>query len=292
MQTIFVLNPLPLGQHDRVFHVRQIESLDLPELAPYRTLRRAAEHETQGIFVAEGDKVVRRLLESRFGVISVLLPENRLAEFEPLLKSRSEKEISVFAVTNKSVLEELVGFDLYQGVLAVGKIPEIVTLEKILASGPGPRLFAAVEGLTSAENTGLLVRNCAAFGAQALIIGETSSSPFLRRAVRNSMGTIFQLPVFHSKNLITDLDKLRANGIHIIAAHPHTDKKILTQTDFKKDCCLVFGSEGSGLSKPVLAACDEAVAIPMSDGVDSLNVGAAAAVFLYEAQRQRKASGR
>ncbi|HTB84611.1 MAG TPA: RNA methyltransferase [Candidatus Sulfotelmatobacter sp.] len=270
-----------------MFHVRQISSLDLPELAPYRTLRRAAEHETQGIFVAEGDKVVRRLLESHFGVVSVLLPENRVAEFEPLLKSRPEKEIPVFAVTKKSVLEELVGFDLYQGVLAVGKIPGIVTLEKILAAGPGPKLFAAVEGLTSAENTGLLVRNCAAFGAQGLIIGETSSSPFLRRAVRNSMGTIFQLPVVHSKNLITDLDKLRANGVHIIAAHPHTDKKNLSQTDFKKDCCIVFGSEGSGLSKSVFAACDEAVAILMADGVDSLNVGAAAAVFLYEAQRQR-----
>jgi len=275
-----------------VFHIRQISSLDLPELAPYRTLRRAAEHETQGIFVAEGDKVVRRLLESNFGVVSVLLPENRIAEFEPLLKARPEKEIPVFAVTKKSVLEELVGFDLYQGVLAVGKIPEIVTLEKILAAGPGPKLFAAVEGLTSAENTGLLVRNCAAFGAQGLIIGETSSSPFLRRAVRNSMGTIFQLPVVHSKNLIDDLHKLRTNGIHIIAAHPHTERQILSQTDFKRDCCIVFGSEGSGLSKSVLAVCDEAVAIPMADGVDSLNVGAAAAVFLYEAQRQRTASGR
>jgi tRNA G18 (ribose-2'-O)-methylase SpoU len=269
-----------------VFHVSQIASLDLPELAPYRTLRRAAEHETQGIFVAEGDKVVRRLLESHFGVVSVLLSENRVAEFEPLLKSRPEMDIPVFAVTKKSVLEELVGFELFQGVLAIGKIPETFTLEKVLA-GPGPKLLAAVEGLTSAENTGLLVRNCAAFGAQALIVGETSSSPFLRRAVRNSMGTIFQLPVVHSKNLIDDLTRLRTNGVHVIAAHPHTDRRILSQTDFKKDCCIVFGSEGTGLSKPTLAACNEASAIPMADGVDSLNIAAAAAVFLYEARRQR-----
>jgi tRNA G18 (ribose-2'-O)-methylase SpoU len=280
-----------------VFHIQNISSLDLPELAPYRTLRRAVEHAAKGIFVAEGDKVVRRLLESDFGVLSVLLPESRVAEFEPLLHARPEKEIPVFAVTKKSVLEELVGFEMFQGVLAIGKIPTAFTLDKILADTPGPRLFAAVDGLTSAENIGLLVRNCAAFGAQALIVGETSSSPFLRRAVRNSMGAIFQLPVVELKpesrqgvaeNLTKTLRNLRARGIRCIAAHPHTEKKILSQANFTGCCCIVFGSEGAGLSAEVLAACDEAVAIPMADGVDSLNVAAAAAVFLYEAARQRK----
>jgi TrmH family RNA methyltransferase len=81
---------------------------------------------------------------------------------------------------------------------------------------------------------------------------------------------------------------LRQRGIRCIAAHPHTDKKFLSQTDFSGDCCLVFGSEGDGISPAVLAACDEAVAIPMPPEVDSLNVGAAAAVFLYEAARQRR----
>lgn len=276
--------------------LQKISSLDLPELAPYRTLRRAAEHVAQGIFVAEGDKVVRRLLESRFGVVSVLLPDGRVAEFEPLLCARPEKEIPVYAAAQKSALEELVGFEMFQGVLAVGKIPAVVTLEKILTDCPNPKLFAAADGLSSAENIGLLVRNCAAFGVQALIVGETSSSPFLRRAVRNSMGAIFQLPVLELKpaaggkttrNLPETLRELRSRGVHCIAAHPHTDKKFLSQADFTGDCCLVFGSEGNGLSPEVLAACDEAVAVPMANGVDSLNVGAAAAVFLYEAARQR-----
>jgi tRNA G18 (ribose-2'-O)-methylase SpoU len=277
-----------------MFHVQKISSLDLPELAPYRTLRRAAEHAAHGIFVAEGDKVVRRLLESDFGVVSVLLPESRVAEFEPLLHPRPEKEIPVFAVTKKSVLEELVGFEMFQGVLAIGKIPAAVTLEKILKASQGPKLFAAVDGLTSAENIGLLVRNCAAFGVHALIVGETSSSPFLRRAVRNSMGTIFQLPIVELKpksppsTLVEALGELRSHGVRCIAAHPHTEKKILSQADLTGNCCVVFGSEGNGLSPNVLAACDEAVAVPMADGVDSLNVSAAAAVFLYEAARQRK----
>jgi tRNA G18 (ribose-2'-O)-methylase SpoU len=279
-----------------MFRVQTIASLDLPELAPYRTLRRPTEHAAQGIFVAEGDKVVRRLLESDFGVLSVLLPEHRLAEFEPLLQARPEREIPVFAVTKKSVLEELVGFEMFQGVLAVGRIPVVATLEKILKQPAGPKLFAAVDGLTSAENIGLLVRNCAAFGAQGLIVGESSASPFLRRAVRNSMGAIFMLPIVELKaasgkpqsSLAGTLGQLRARGVRCIAAHPHTELKFLRQADFTGDCCIVFGSEGSGLSPEVLAACDEAVAVPMANGVDSLNVGAAAAVFLYEAARQRQ----
>lgn len=270
-----------------MFHVKKTASLDLPELAPYRTLRRPYDHEEQGIFVAEGDKVVKRLLESRFGVLSVLLPESRVPEFEPLLQARPEADIPVFAVTDKSILEELVGFEMFQGVLAVGKIPEVSTLETILARAARPVLFAAVDGLTSAENIGLLVRNCAAFGTQALIVGETSSSPYLRRAVRNSMGTIFQLPVVETGSLVESLQALHQAGIRCIAAHPHTEQKYLSRAKFTGDCCIVFGSEGNGLSREVLAACDEAVAIPMATGVDSLNVAAAAAVFLYEASRQR-----
>jgi tRNA G18 (ribose-2'-O)-methylase SpoU len=278
-----------------MFRIEKIAALDRPELAPYHTLRRAAEHEALGIFVAEGDKVVCRLLESPFRVVSVLLPEDRLPEFEPLLRARPEADIPVFAVTEKSVLEKLVGFKLFQGVLAVGIIPPRPPLEKLLAGLPRPRLLVAADGLTNAENIGLLVRNCVAFGAHALLVGETCGSPFVRRSVRNSMGTIFQLPVFETgrnpppepASLVQVLQRLRAHGVRCVAAHPHTDRKILSQADFTGDCCLVFGSEGTGISPAVLAACDEAVAIPMPPAVDSLNVGAAAAVFLYEVARQR-----
>ena len=84
------------------------------------------------------------------------------------------------------------------------------------------------------------------------------------------------------------MKELRARGVRCIAAHPHANGKTLSQADFSGDCCIVFGSEGYGISAPVLEACNEAVAIPMPPTVDSLNVGAAAAVFLYEANRQRK----
>ena len=268
-----------------MFQVHKIESLDLPELQPYRTMRRQHEHRERGIFVAEGEKVVRRLLESHFGVVSVLLPARWLRELEGLLQARSE-EVRVF-VAEKEVLETLTGFSMYQGLLAVGRIPPRTSLEELVERSPKPQLFVAVEGLSSAENLGALVRNCVAFNTQALLVGETSTSPYLRRAVRSSMGTIFQLPVVETPNLIESLSLLRARGISCLAAHPHTKHRTLSQANCTGDCCLVFGSEGYGISSAVLELCDDAVAIPMPPTVDSLNVGSAAAVFLYEVNRQR-----
>ncbi len=269
-----------------MLHVREITSLDLPELAPYRSLKRSAEHAKLGIFVVEGDKVLDRLLESNFTVVSVLLIEARLAEYGPRLRARPEKDLAVF-VCAKPVLAELAGFEIYQGVLAIAKIPPARPLEDILAAGPRPRLFVALDGLNNSENVGLLMRTCVAFGVSALLAGETCCSLFLRRTVRNSMGAVFKLPVLESPALAQTLRDLRARGVKCFAAHPHTDELVLSRADFTGDCCVVFGSEGHGLSPAVLAACDQAVAIPMANEVDSLNVSAAAAVFLYEVNRQR-----
>src|SRR5262245_53741235 len=135
-----------------MFQVQDIDSLDLPELQPYRTMRWQMEHRQQGIFVAEGEKVVRRLLESRFTVVSLLLPEKWLAELKPLLQARLEN-VRVF-VAEKTLLESLTGFSMYQGLLAVGKVPTQPSLEEILSRNGKPWLLAAVEGLSNAENLG------------------------------------------------------------------------------------------------------------------------------------------
>ena len=245
-----------------MFRIEKISSLDLPELAPYRTMRRSAEHEAQGIFIAEGEKVTRRLLESRFTVVSVVLPETHLESFRPLIEARPET-VTVY-LAEKSLLETLVGYSLFQGVLSVGKIPPPASLDEILAKSLKPQLFAAIDGLSNAENLGAVVRNCVAFGVQALLVGETCSSPYLRRSVRNSMGTVFQLPVWEVKAANAavqraarsaaifpgeDVVRIRARGIHCLAAHPHTDNKVLSQADFSGDCCLVFGSEGQGFRR-------------------------------------------
>ena len=269
-----------------MFTLRQVHSLDDPALATYRTMRRPADHAAQGIFVAEGEKVVRRLLQDfHHGVISVLLPAKWLADYEPLLRARPEN-LDVF-IAEKETLESLVGFHLYQGVLAIGKIPAQPTLDDLLAISPSPRLFVAAGGLTNAENVGALVRNCAAFGVQGLIVGETCATPWLRRAVRSSMGTVFHLPVIHAASLVSSLRALRNAGVRITAAHPHVEAHTLAKGKFTGDCCIVMGSEGDGIAPEIMAECDDAVAIPMAPGVDSLNVTSATSVFLYEACRQR-----
>jgi tRNA G18 (ribose-2'-O)-methylase SpoU len=265
--------------------VDRISSLELPELQPYLTMRRQHDHRQQGIFVAEGEKVVRRLLESRFPVVSLLLPEKWFIDLEPLLQARDEK-IRVF-VAEKALLEKMTGFSMYQGLLAVGRIPPQPSLDEILAVSRRPHLLVALDGLSSAENIGAVVRNCAAFGVHALLVSETCSSPFLRRAVRSSMGTIFELPVIETANLLQMLGELRSRGVRCVAAHPHIEERRLSQANFLADTCILLGSEGYGISPQALALCEDAVAIPMASKVDSLNVGAAAAVFLFEANRQR-----
>jgi len=269
--------------------IQPVQSLALPELAPYRTMRRQQEHRDQGIFVAEGEKVVRRLLESDLEVVSLLLPDRWAVEYRELIERRREKDLPVFAAERK-LLEQLTGFSMYQGVLAVGRVPKALSLDELIKSAARPFLFLSVEGLSSAENLGSLVRSCAAFGATALIAGETCCSPWLRRSVRSSMGTVFKVPIIESKDLGETLQEARSAGIHLIAAHPHTDKRELPDADLRRDSLVVLGSEGAGISSRVLDLCDEQVVIPMQNKIDSLNVGTAGAVFLYEASRQRQRS--
>ena len=266
-----------------------ITSLNHPDLTPYRTLRQSVEQFRKGMFIAEGTMVVQRLLESAYTIVSVLIAEEWLEEYREQLASRHE-QITVF-IGKKELLNTIVGYNLHQSIMALGKIPAQETLDSVLKHSSSPRLFVVMDGLANAENIGVLVRNCAAFGVQGILVGETSSSPYLRRAVRNSMGTIFKMPVVHCPHLAQTLTDLQqCHQFKIFAAHPHTEEHTIQRTDFSGNCCLVFGNEGSGVSPQVLSACDMPVAIPMQRSVDSLNVASASAVFLYEVLRQRNSS--
>ena len=265
--------------------IKSVLSLDEPGLAWYLTLKRVEEHERAGILVATNAKVVQRLLASRFPVVSALLTPAWLERLEPMLRSRPE-EICVY-LAERHLLETITGYQMHQGALAVARIPPQPNLPALLESAGRPLLLAAVEGIASAENLGAVVRGCAAFGAHFLIVGETCGSPFQRRAVSGTMGTIFEQPVVQVESLVKELSALRALGVRCLAAHPRPGSKKLSAVDLRGDCCLVFGAEGPGLTPAVLAACDDTVEIPMPSHMNSLNVAAATAVFLYEATRQR-----
>lgn len=268
--------------------IRSVESLDAPELAPYRTLKRVEEHEQAGIVVATNAKVVRRLFASRVSIVSALLTPEWLDRFDPELRARPE-EICVY-VAEKALLETITGYQMHQGALAVARIPPPSGFESLLKNSSHPLLLAAVEGIANAENLGAVVRNCAAFGVHFLTVGETCCSPYQRRAVSGSMGTIFEQPVVQVDNLVERLNELRGLGIRCLAAHPRSGSKKLSSVDLRGDSCLVFGAEGPGLTSAALAACDDTVEIPMPSHMNSLNVASATAVFLYEASRQRSES--
>ena len=211
-------------------NIHPVQSLDAPELALYRTLRRIEEHERAGVLVATNAKVVKRLLASRYTVVSALLTPAWLEQLEPLLRARPE-DICIYLAEQK-VLETITGYKLHQGALAVGKIPPQPDFETLLNNSPRPLLLAAVEGIASAENLGAVVRSCAAFGAHFLIVGETCGSPFQRRAVSGSMGAIFEQPVARVDNLVETLATLRARGVRCLAAHPRPGAKKLAASGF------------------------------------------------------------
>jgi tRNA G18 (ribose-2'-O)-methylase SpoU len=262
--------------------LHRVTTLELPELQPYRTLRRPVEHFERGIFVAEGSKVVLRLLASQLDVVSLLVTEEWYTEVAHLHPERIPPYVFL---ADREQLESIVGFRMHQGIMAVARVPAEPTVGALIAKRP--TLLAAVDGLVFAENVGVVVRNCAAFGVDALLVGETSASPYLRRAVRNSMGTVFNLTVLHTPRLSETLTRLHdALQLDIVIADAHAAAS-LYQYDCRRNLCVIFGNEDQGVSEEVEAAATQRIRIPMKEGVDSINVASSSAAVLAEIARQR-----
>ena len=258
--------------------IREVQSLELPELQPYRTLRRPLDHQRAGIFVAEGGKVVQRMIDAGIQVVSLLMTPEWLTQIP------ATGNYPVF-LAPQQVLETIVGFPLHQGVMGIGRIPAQPSLDQALDRATPPWMLVALDGLVHAENVGVVVRNAAAFGAHALLYDHTTSSPYLRRAVRNSMGAIFRLPAIETPDLAGFLPELAGRNIKVVAADPNGGS-LIHDTDLSGHVCVVLGNEGEGISDRVLQGCTYRVAIPMLRGTDSLNVASASAVFLYETALQ------
>jgi tRNA G18 (ribose-2'-O)-methylase SpoU len=264
--------------------IQHISTLELPELEPYKTLRRPAEHLEQGIFVAEGEKVILRLLDSALVIQSILLSQDWFDEHQTLIE-RNANTIEVF-IGGKKLLETIVGHVLHQSIMGVAKVPKPITSEEILDTlAADHRLFVLVDGITNAENMGVITRNCVCFGVDAVLVLPNSCDPYLRRSVRNSMGNIFQIPIVYIHSTIEEIKRLKQSGVRFYAAHPHSKSIDIRSASFSKNSCIVFGAEGPGISSEVLELCDDFVSIPMKAGVDSLNVASASAVLLWELQK-------
>lgn len=265
--------------------IHHIDTLDLPALEPYRTLRRPLEHLARGIFVAEGDKVVTRLLHGPLTLRSLLLTEEWFTAIAPLVQSHPSA-IEVF-IGEKKLLETIVGHGLHQSIMAIADVPARRRSSEIADGSLPARTIAMVDGITNAENMGVIVRNCACFHVDALLVLPSSCDPYLRRSVRNSMGNILRLPIVYIENAETEIKELKAAGFRFYGAHPQPGSEDIRVTQFPERTCIVLGAEGNGISSSILELCDATVTIPMQEGVDSLNVGSAGAVMLWEVWRKR-----
>ncbi len=264
-----------------------ISSIDDTGIQSFRISKHKHELHQSGLFVAEGEKVVSRLFNSKIAVRSLLLSQRAYTRFQSILESERFSDLEIF-LADDSLLATIVGYEIHQGIMALGEVPADLSPEECIETTPSPRLFIALERVTNTDNVGGIVRNATAFDADLLIAGKSSASPYCRRAVRNSMGTIFKLPVYHTKELYSVLSDIKSrHNFKIVAAHPDGTTQ-LHEANFLHDTCLLFGNEDIGIDPALFDLCDELVTIPMKNETDSLNVANASAVFLYEVMRQRK----
>jgi tRNA G18 (ribose-2'-O)-methylase SpoU len=255
--------------------VLPLQSFDDARLAPYRELKDRTLAARHGLFVAEGEHLVRRLLASDFQTASVLLADRRAEEISPLVPSN----VNVF-VLPQDELNGVVGYKFHSGVIAMGiRKPSPSLSDVIKASGPVKLVLCP--DTTNGENLGSLIRLSAGFGADAMLVGPRSIDPFMRQVVRVSMGTIFQLPIVQSADFSADLRQLKQQGVRLIASMLDPGASPLPSAERYDRSALLFGNEAQGLDADTVSLCDDRVTIPMHRGTDSLNVAVAAGIFLY-----------
>lgn len=261
------------------------QSIDDPKLEVYSKLtnhqmRNAYESE-RGVFVAESHFVVERAIDSGLTCLSVLVEEEKLAAMEPvLLKLKDDTPVYVVP---KSETKRLCGYELTRGILAAFERPAESDVHELIRNS---KRIAVLEGLVDTTNVGAVFRSAAALSADAIILSSTCADPWCRRAMRVSMGTVCQVPWCHAPEPwpYALIDLLREEGYSIYSLALEEDAKSLKTPGLKvpERLALFFGTEGYGLSKPVIEGSDATVVIPMSNEVDSLNVAASSAVAFWE----------
>lgn len=245
----------------------------------------------KGIFIAESEKVIIRALAAGYEPISVLMPDHRfdkslkLVELLNKYSKTTKKDIPLFTAPAKDI-EKLTGFELTRGVLcAMKRVPLASVRDLLAACGKDKQRIAVLEDVTNHTNIGALFRSAAALNIDAIILTQGCCDPLYRRAIRVSMGTVFQVPWTRVEQPTSELlQELTSLGF-TSAALALSDNSISLDDPILKDqskLALLFGTEGSGLRKNTLDACTYVVRIPMAHGVDSLNVAAASAVTFWE----------
>ena len=267
-----------------------LTSLDAPELDVYARLTQAQLRNRlepeKGLFIAESPKVIGTALDTGLEPVSFLMEQRHITGDAASLLARFP-DVPVYTA-ERELLERLTGYTLTRGVLCAMRRPAPKSPTEVIA---GAKRIAVLEGVVDATNIGAIFRSAAALGMDAVLLSPTCCDPLTRRAVRVSMGTVFQLPwatfdIWPNGGMAL----LRGAGFATCAMALRDDSLALGDERLNSlpKLAIVLGAEGDGLANGTIAACDYTVRIPMAHGVDSLNVAAASAVAFWELRAKIK----
>ena len=273
-------------------NIIEITDFNAPELDPYarltqNQLRNRLEPE-KGIFIAESPKVIDRALDAGYKPVSLLMERKQITGPAAGILSRCG-DAPVYTA-DREMLAELTGFELTRGVLCAFHRPAPRTVEQVCRDA---RRVAVLEGIVDSTNVGAIFRSAAALNMDAVLITPSCCDPLCRRAVRVSMGTVFQVPWGQLGETPADWPEKGMDILHSLgfktAAMALSDRSVsIDDEQLAKEpkLAIVLGTEGDGLAAGTIASCDYTVKIPMSHGVDSLNVAAASAVAFWQLGKQ------
>ncbi len=253
-----------------------ISSIEDPRIAPYRDVKDRDLHRRDDLFIVEGKITVSRLIEqSRFGIVSLFLADTRLAPMAPALAGL-DPAIPVYTAP-QDVMDEIAGFPLHRGVLALARRAQSPSPQDLLAA-LRPATVLVLIGLSNHDNVGACFRNAAALGADAILLDETSCEPLYRKSIRVSAGTALSLPFAHTGTGDDILAALRSAGYECWSLTPVGGSPLQTLSPPPR-LALILGPEGPGLPQALMDQ-TRRITIPMVPGIDSLNVATAGAIAL------------
>lgn len=259
--------------------IMEITEFSAPELDIYARLSEAQlmnrEHPEQSLFIAESPRVVERALDAGCEPVSLLLERKHIETQAKAILSRVG-DVPVYTA-EFDVLSQITGFPLTRGMLCAMRRPRLPSAEDICANA---RRVAVLEEVMNPTNVGAIFRSAAALGMDAVLLTPGSSDPLYRRAIRVSMGTVFQVPWAW----LPDYGLLKTLGFKTGAMALRDDSLSLRDPRLaaEEKLAVILGTEGDGLADTTIAGCDYTVRIPMARGVDSLNVAAASAVAFWQ----------
>jgi tRNA G18 (ribose-2'-O)-methylase SpoU len=259
-------------------NVTPIDDPDDPRVAAYRDVRERDLVGREGLFIAEGETVLRTMLAaSRHPPVSLLIDAKRIAALTPLIETLPP-DTPVYAA-GQAVMDAITGFHIHRGILALGRRTPEPTAEALLESC-GPRaLVVVLFGLSNHDNMGGVFRNAAAFGADAVLLDANCCDPLYRKAIRVSVGAALVTPFARMARGTDVVGMLERHGFEALALSP-SGTDLLSKLKRPARAAVLLGTEGEGLSPDVLIR-TRTVRIPMASGMDSLNVATTSGLVLH-----------